>query len=117
MVDVFLLDESTTPLRYQLMFIGGVPVLTLQVIVRSYSSTMYAGDPIITVTSVLGMTSGCGVYCPPVITGISVAIIISITIKIPLTNNLYITANYMWGINIIHIVLYAYTLTISNDIY
>ena len=68
-IDVFPLDESSIPLRYQLIFIGGIPLIMLQVIVRSYPSAMYAGDPIITVTSLLGMTSGCGIHCPSAIIG------------------------------------------------
>ena len=82
-VDVLPLGESTTPLRYQLIFIGGIPLIILQVIVRSYPSTMYAGDPIITVTSLLGITPGCGIHRPSAIIGRSVAKIIFLV-----TNNL-----------------------------
>ena len=80
-VDVLPLDESTTPLRYQLIFIGGIPLIILQVIVRSYPSAMYAGDPIITVTSLLRITSGCGMHCPSTITGGAVAISIEISVN------------------------------------
>ena len=80
-VDVFPLDESTTPLRYQLIFIGGIPLIILQVIVRSYPSAMYAGDPIITVTSLLGITSGCGIHCPSAITGVPIPIKIKFVLR------------------------------------
>ena len=77
----FLWMNQLTPLRYQLIFIGGIPLIILQVIVRSYPSAMYAGDPIITVTSLLGITSGCGMHCPSTITGGAVAISIKISVN------------------------------------
>ena len=62
---MLLINVSSTPdpLRYQLILTGGgtVPLVTLQVTVRSYPSTMYAGDPIIVIMSVAGITLILGV--------------------------------------------------------
>ena len=54
------------------MVIGDTPPIKLQVIVRSYPSTMYAGDPILTVTLLPEMTPDCGMHCPLSMIGSSV---------------------------------------------
>ena len=55
--------QVATPLQYQLIFAESVPVLlvTLHMTLRLYPSTIYAGDPIITIA---GITYGYGTHCP-----------------------------------------------------
>ena len=42
-------------------------LVSLQVTMRSYPSTMYAGDPIIIIMSVVRIASGCCTHCPLVL--------------------------------------------------
>ena len=49
MVETFPLEWSISPLRYQLVVIGGSPAVTLQIMVIINPSIVYAGAPILTV--------------------------------------------------------------------
>ena len=57
-VETFPLESSSSPLRYQLMVIGGIPIITLQIIMIVSPLTVYTVDPTLTLMTPFSTESG-----------------------------------------------------------